>query len=72
MITEVEVTEGGVASMYSPYVPANTETSPWLENVLKLLLFAPHNQRRVTLPGTHYEVDRANVTSITITRSHSG
>jgi hypothetical protein len=72
MITEVRYTEGGVETILSPYVPSNTELSPWLEKILQDLLFAPHSERIITVSGISWHIDRANVTSITVTRVHNG
>lgn len=69
VITEIAVTVAGQVTYLAQYVPAGQGSAAWLTNVVNLLVVDPATQRMVRLPGTDWTCDRADLTSITITRS---
>lgn len=68
MITEVRITEQGVGTSYAQHCPSTEELAPWLVRLIEDVVLAPSNMRKVRVAGTVIEIDRRNVTSVTVTR----
>lgn len=68
MITEVIITEGDVAKRFAQYCPAGQTVEDWLKRLLFDVLLAPANMRIVDVSGVSWRIDRANITSVTVTR----
>ena len=68
MITEVQITEQGVETFYSQHCPSGMSMQDWLKKVVQDVVLAPSNVRKLRVPGTTIQIDRRNVTSITITQ----
>jgi len=68
MITEVQITEGGVETFYAQHCPSGMNLQEWLEKLVRDVILAPANMRRLQVPGSVLSIDRRNVTSITVTR----
>jgi len=68
MITEVRITEGGVETSYAQHCPLGENAQQFLERLVEDVVLAPSNIRKVYVAGTVIEIDRRNVTSVTITK----
>jgi len=68
MITEVRIAEGGVGTNYAQHCPSGEQLAQWLATLVKDVLLAPSNMRKLRVVGTTIEIDRRNVTSVTVTR----
>ncbi len=72
MLTEVTITEGDSVIRYAQYCPSGQVLHDWLSKLVCDMLFADHSLRIIYPAGTTLQIDRANVTAVDITRSHSG
>ena len=68
MITQVQVTEGGVSTNYAALCPSGQDRTQWLEKLVHGVILAPKNMRKFTVPETALVIDRINVTSVTTTQ----
>lgn len=69
MITEVEITVGSELTRFSQYAPSQVDVGTWLAKIVHDLVIAPATERVVDLPGCSWQIDRKNMTSMTITWS---
>ena len=67
MITEVMITESSAQTAYAAKCPAGQAVEQFLTKLLNLVLFLPHSERVITVPGSNDTIDRADVTAIDIT-----
>lgn len=67
MITEVQITEGANITNYAEHCPIDQDRTQWLEKLVYDVLLAPSNLRRFSPAGLTQFIDRANVTSVTVT-----
>ena len=68
MITEVSITEGGVTTLYAQHCPSGENTQQFLVRLVEDVVLAPSNMRKFYAAGTTIEIDRRNVTSVTVTQ----
>jgi len=68
MITEVRITEQSVETGYALHCPSTEELAPWLAKLVSDVVLAPSNMRKVRVAGTTIEIDRRNVTLVTVTQ----
>jgi len=68
MITEVQITEASVETFYAQHCPSGQNVQQFLVRLVEDIVLAPSNMRKVRVAGTVIEIDRHNVTSVTVTR----